>query len=403
MLKNVARRQLNGLSVAGKGTKRMLPKSASSAPVSPDGGNCLPSKGGRDWSGNGPSHVRSRQALFVAVQAKNGNPLMPCHPARARELIRKGMAVRRFSKGIFYIRLTTRDVGDVQPVALGIDPGSKREGYTIKSEKRTFLNIQAKALDWVKQAVEVRRNMRRARRFRKTPCRANRQNRSRGALPPSTRARWQWKLRVCRWLSHLYPISVFVVEDVKAKKKGKRRWDASFSPLEVGKRWFYEELSNLSPIQTKSGWEAKAMRDRLGLAKIGRKAAEVFEAHCVDSWVLAASAVGGTVPDNRRLMLITPLRFYRRQIHRLQPEKGSIRRPYGGTRSLGFKRGSLVKHPKYGVCFVGGTMRDRISLHSLADGKRLCQNAKPLECKFLAFNTWRTRLLPALKSGVSAA
>lgn len=142
----------------------------------------------------------------------------------------------------------------------------------------------------------------------------------------------------------------------------------------------------------------------MGLKKIGNKQAEVFEAHCVDSWVLVNGWTGGhTQPDNTRLLCVTPLRFHRRQLHRLQPDKGGIRRPYGGTRSLGFKRGSLIKHPKYGVAYVAGCLKGRISLHRLTDGQRLCQNAKPSECKFLAFNPWRTRLLPGLKAGVSAA
>jgi hypothetical protein len=110
------------------------------------------------------------------------------------------------------------------------------------------LNIQADAVTWVKDAVGVRRNMRRARRFRKTPCRKPRFDPSqaqdkRGGIPPSTKARWQWKLRLCNWLAKLYPISILVVEDIKAKTKGKRKWDSSFSPLEVGKKWFYSELS----------------------------------------------------------------------------------------------------------------------------------------------------------------
>jgi hypothetical protein len=145
------------------------------------------------------------------------------------------------------------------------------------------------------------------------------------------------------------------------------------------------------------------MRDAKGLEKIGSKTAKDFRAHCVDSWVLASSAVGGTIPDNTRLFSVAPLRFHRRQLHALQPARGGIRRSYGGTRSLGFKRGSLVKHPKYGVTYVGGTMNGRLSLHSLEDGKRLCQNAKPLDCQFLAYASWRTRFFPGLKTKVSAA
>jgi hypothetical protein len=35
------------------------------------------------------------------------------------------------------------ETGVTQPVVLGIDPGSKMEGYTVKSPHRTFLNIQS--------------------------------------------------------------------------------------------------------------------------------------------------------------------------------------------------------------------------------------------------------------------
>jgi hypothetical protein len=87
----------------------------------------------------------------------------------------------------------------------------------------------------VKDVVKTRREMRRSRRFRKTPCRANRRNRKRGGLPPSTKARWQWKLRVIRWLAKIIPITEFVVEDIKAKTRGQRRWDVMFSPLQVAR------------------------------------------------------------------------------------------------------------------------------------------------------------------------
>jgi hypothetical protein len=196
----------------------------------------------------------------------------------------------------------------------------------------------------------------------------------------------------------VYPITQFVVEDIKAITKGQRRWDTSFSPLQVGKHWFYGELAKLAPVETKHGWETKELRDELGLNKSSNKMSEKFDAHCVDSWVLANWWTGGyNKPDNTDLLLVTPLKFHRRQLHKLQPSKGGTRSPYGGTRSLGFKRGSLVKHPKYGLAYVGGGIKDRISLHRLTDGKRLCKNARPSECKFLSYSTWRTRFLPCLR------
>lgn len=391
----IVRTQLNVLPVAGQGTSKVLLQPSTSTHVSREEGTCPRRKAG-SRGGNAP--------LFVPVVSSTGKPLMPCHPARARELVRKGRAVRRFSKGIFYVRLLDRVEGETQPIACGIDPGSKKEGLTVKSKAHTFLNIQADAVTWVKDAVEVRRNMRRTRRNRNTPCRPPRFNRARGCLPPSTKARWGWKLRLASWLSKLYPILQFVVEDIKAKTKGQRRWDCSFSPLEVGKRWFYTELGKVALVETKQGWETKELRDAAGLKKSGNKMSETFNAHCVDSWVLANWSTGGhLVPDNVRLLCVTPIRLHRRRLHMLQPAQGGIRRRDGGTRSLGFKRGSTVRHPKHGTVYVGGASQGRISLHSPKDGSRLCQNAKPSDCKFLAFSSWRTRLLPGLQSRISAA
>ena len=298
-----------------------------------------------------------------------------------------------WKKGIFCIRLNQEPSSrTTQPIALGIDPGSKKEGFTVKSAAHTLLNINADAVTWVKDAVETRRTMRRSRRNRKTPCRQNLMNRSRGSLPPSTKARWGWKLRIANWLLKMFPITAFVVEDVAAKtKKGCRKWNASFSPLEAGKKCFYSELQKLGSLTLRQGYDTKALRDKFGLKKTSRKMAEVFSAHCVDSWVLANDVVGGhEKPENERLLCVTPLQFHRRMLHRMRPSKGGKRAAYGGTRSMGWKRGSLVRHPKLGITFLGGSSGIRLSLHSLRDGKRLSKSVKQSDCKLLSFNSWRT-------------
>jgi len=343
--------------------------------------------------------------VYVPVYAPDRSKLMPTVPSRARRWIKQGKAISFWDHGIFCIRLTFEPSGrETQQIAVGIDPGSKKEGYTVKSQAHTYLNIQADAVTWVKEAVKTRREMRRARRFRKTPCRKNRHNRARGGLPPSTKARWQWKLRLCNWLYRLFPITNFIVEDISAKTIGKRKFDATFSPLQVGKDWFYGELGKLGKLQLRSGWETKLLREELGLKKTKDKSAEKWTAHCIDSWTLAWYSVwGDTVPDNTRLLCITPLRFHRRQLHKLQPAEGGTRKREGGTLSHGFKRGSLVKHIKYGVTYVGGYLKDRISLHCLDTGRRLAQNIKTKDCKFLTYNSWRARLLPRTSSWASAA
>ncbi|MBW4680314.1 MAG: RRXRR domain-containing protein [Microcoleus vaginatus WJT46-NPBG5] len=341
--------------------------------------------------------------MFVPVVNNENTPLMPTTPSRAKRWIKSGKATGFWKKGVFCVRLNVEPSNtNGQPIVVGIDPGSKREAFTVKSQAHTYLNVQTHAVDWVKDHIEVRRNMRRARRFRNTPCRQNRANRlaNKTRLPPSTKARWQWKLRIANWLTKMFPLSTVVVEDIKARTwKNGRKWNASFSPLEVGKQWFYCELEKIAHLEIKSGHDTYKLRQSLGLKKSKQKLSNKFEAHCVDSWVLANWNVGGHLqPDNTQLIEVIPLEFHRRQLHRLQHAPGHIRSRYGGTLSAGFKRGSIVKHPKYGFCYVGGWQesptkkdptRKSVSLHSLSTGKRLTQNAVAEDIKFLAFNSWR--------------
>jgi hypothetical protein len=332
---------------------------------------------------------------YVPVVGKTGKPLMPTTNQNANKLLARGKALRRFDRGLFYLQLTDRADGHVQPIAVGIDPGSKKESYGLKSHAHTYLHIQADAVTWVKDAEKTSTQMRRTRRYRKTPYRQCRGNRHQGQtrLPPSTRARWGWKLRIAQWLARRFPITTFVVEDIAAETRpGKRRWNQSFSPLEVGKLWFYTELAEIAPLVTREGHYTAALRDQLGLRKTKVKLSDRFEAHAVDSWVLANFYTGGHLtPDNTQILYLVPLRFHRRQLHRLEPAVGGKRAPYGGTISLGFKRGSWVKHPRYGMCYVGGSSAGGISLHAMQTGKRLTQTAKPADLQVLCTASWRMR------------
>ena len=64
----------------------------------------------------------ARGVTLVFVLASGGTPLMPCHPARAREFLKKGRA-RIHQLFPFTIRLVDQLKGDTQPIVLKIDPG----------------------------------------------------------------------------------------------------------------------------------------------------------------------------------------------------------------------------------------------------------------------------------------
>lgn len=352
----------------------MLPKSDSSLILRSGWGNIQPE---REFTMN-----------FVPVKAKDGEKLMPTTPVRAAMMIKSGEATSYWNNGIFCIRLNREPSKRYkQEIAVGVDPGSKKEGFTVKSESHTYLNVQADAHNKVGKKIEKRRELRRGRRSRKCPNRKNRMNRltNKNRIPAGTRARWDWKLRILDWISKLYPITYVCVEDIKAQtKQHQRKWNQSFSPLEVGKAWFYSEIRKKWELFTLQGHETKELRDRLGLKKSSNKLSETFDAHCVDSWTLAYHTVGGNaIVDNTQVFCISPIPIERRGMHRQRPQKGGKRPRYGGTRCLGFTKGTLVKHITYGLAVICGYMGKYLCLQPIEGGKRLTRSAKITDCKVL--------------------
>jgi hypothetical protein len=199
-----------------------------------------------------------------------------------------------------------------------------------------------------------------------------------------------------RSLKQIFPISTCVVEDIKAKTKpDKKKWNVSFSPLEVGKKWFYSELESIGlNVVLKQGFETAELRKQHGLSKSKHKLDNTWNAHCVDSWILSAYNADTLPVLDKTMLLIKPMQFHRRQLHAFQPAKDGIRRAYGSTRSMGFRRGSIVYHPKYGVCTIGGTSKNKISLHSLHTGKRLCQSALHSDITFKSYNNYNLTFSP---------
>src|SRR5271166_3229015 len=113
---------------------------------------------------------------MVPVLDRDKVPLMPCSEKRAARQMDKGEAIPYWQKGIFCIKLLKEPSSrKYQDVVLGVDPGSKREGYTVATKKSVVLNITTNTPSWVKNHVETRRNLRRTRRQRKTPYRACRE------------------------------------------------------------------------------------------------------------------------------------------------------------------------------------------------------------------------------------
>ena len=317
---------------------------------------------------------------YVPVVTSTGKPLMPTTPSRAYWLMRYKGARPFWKKGIFCIKLKRKD-GEVQPVAAGCDPGSKMEAFTVKSEGKTFLNVQTEAITNVKARLKTRRMLRQSRRGRNAPYRKWRYNRSvcKGWIPPSTKARWDHKVRLLSWLKSIYPIAVLVIEDIAAcTKKGKKAWNQSFSPIQNGKKYGYAELIKVVPVIKKQGHETHKSRTNLGLTKLKGKLSYGFNIHCVDSWTLAAMAVGGTYPDNISVFKVKRIEFNKRSLHKQNPKNG-FRQVSGGTIVShgpgGIRKGDLLRRKKDGQIFIAsGNPKNGLSIHNIGTFKRIAQN-----------------------------
>ncbi len=347
--------------------------------------------------------------MRIPVVDTRGVALMPCTPAKARHLFKSGKAKPKWNKlGLFYVQLCYEQEPDNQPLVVGVDPGSKFEGFSVVGTVDTVLNLMVEAPDHVKDAVQTRRTMRRARRQRKwrRPKRFENRLMRTNRIPPSTRSRWEAKARVVKHLLSILPLTEVVVEDVQAvTRKGKGgKWNGAFSPVQVGKEHLYRLLREMGlTVHLVEGWQTKELREKYGLKKTKSKSKQAFESHAVDGWVMAASISGAEKPTCQRLWYLIPTLLYRRKLHLLQAAKGGKRRPHGGTRSLGFKRGTMVRHARYGLCTVGGFDRQKqtISLHAYRTNKRLTQGAKGETCRILTWVAFRSWLVEEQKKSSS--
>jgi hypothetical protein len=329
---------------------------------------------------------------MVPVLDKKKVPLMPCTEKRARELMEKGSAKPYWKNGIFCIILQREpSARNYQDVVIGIDPGSKRTGITIATANKVISNQLFDTPSNVKKNVEVRRVLRKGRRSRKTPYRKCRSNRKIGGVPPSTKARWGAHLRVIDFWKKLVPITIVSIEDIKAEtKKNCRKWNKNFSPLEVGKKWFEcEVVFRGYKFYKFQGVETKSQRTHRGFKKTSQKLRDTWDAHNVDSHCLCELAT----EDIKPFFGINKCEFFkfnRRQTNAVRSQKSGIRKQYGTTRSLGLNRGTLVKHFKYGLTYVGGTSKGKLSLHDVKTGERLSRSIKKEDCKILTNLRWRT-------------
>jgi 5-methylcytosine-specific restriction endonuclease McrA len=185
--------------------------------------------------------------VHVFVLDKNKKPLMPCHPARARELLDKQKAAV-FRLAPFTIILIDRERGASQDLSLQIDPGSQTTGVALVGAfKNSYYVVWAAHLNHrgqaIKKSLDQRRAIRRGRRFRKTRYRAARfDNRTRpsGWLPPSLKSRVDHVFHLAKRLCSLAPVTSIAIETVRFDMQKMENPEISGMTYQQGTLFSYE-------------------------------------------------------------------------------------------------------------------------------------------------------------------
>jgi len=321
--------------------------------------------------------------MRIPVVSKDGKPLMPTKPARARKMIEAGVAKKCWSKtGVFYIQLLIPVGEKVQDMALAIDPGSKYDGYAVSGEKKTALKGMAIMPSKVSDKLTNRRELRQARRGRKTRQRKKRfDNRKRafGWIAPSQLAKVQLRIKIVRDLVKIFPLNYLVVEDVRFNHS-KNRWGKYFSTVEIGKTMLFFELEKHGEVIKYEGWQTAEARKQYGIFKSSAKDALVPYSHASDAVAMLCSAFGRNVDAECCIFIVwRRLEFARRSLHRQNFISGGIRPSFGGTTNgTFFRKGDYVSAKQGNKTFRGWvcglpTEKTKVVAVCNAFGKRLGQ------------------------------
>ncbi len=313
----------------------------------------------------------------VFVLGVNGKPLTPTTPAKARKLLRGKQAKPVWNRfGMFGIQMSLQTRKERPNTALGVDFGTKFEGYSVVTGSENSLSVMWLLPDKKKivRKLEERRRMRRARRGRKCRRRPLRfDNREKkGFIAPSQLVLVQSRLKAIQEFLRCYPVSMADVEDVRFNHY-RKRWGKNFSTVEIGKSRIHEYLSMYALVRYYQGHQTGKLRKMYGYSKLhSDKSAEKFSTHCCDSLALAANLTTNSHIDEGTFIVVDDnYRPVRRRMHDTQYSKGGVRFPYSAGNFKGVRKGAICGLGQ--VC--GGTgnsmfIRDRNNMRvSKAVGK----------------------------------
>jgi hypothetical protein len=274
-----------------------------------------------------------------------GTPMMPMKASRVNRFVKEGKGKIRYDRklNIHYLQLLVPPSDyQYQNITLGIDPGSTFDGFSVVSAKSHHVNIELiqrpkKGRNSIKAFKENQATNRRTRRGRLRSRRARFDNRTSNKVTPTIRANVEFRQWLVTRLLTVFPITHVVIEDVAANHSLLGKAGRAFSLVEQGKNMFYEFLKAKGlNVELYKGYDTcKLRKNSFGYdPKVKSKDSKVFNAHCIDSFVMACEKeinevidmdtgeitnqpkITNMMPINKRVIFIEKIVKIRRRLTR---------------------------------------------------------------------------------------
>jgi N6-L-threonylcarbamoyladenine synthase len=155
-----------------------------------------------------PTLVGGRN-LRVFVISQRNVPLMPTYPRAARLLLKQGKA-RLVSATPFTIQLLYPTGETVQPISLGIDPGTRHIAVSATTAKNVLFEAEIVIRTDIQDLLATRKALRSTRRGRKTryrPARFLNRTKPKGWLAPSVQNKVDQHVKIIKLVHRLLPIA----------------------------------------------------------------------------------------------------------------------------------------------------------------------------------------------------
>ena len=153
--------------------------------------------------------------MLVYVLNKEGKPLMPCKPAKARKLLKNNKA-KIVKREPFTIQLLYGSSGYKQNIVLGVDAGSKHIGLSATTKSKELYAADVELRNDIVDLLSTRRQNRRTRRnrlrYRKPRFNNRIHSKNKGWLAPSVEHKIQCHFKSIEDVYRLLPVSKIIVE-----------------------------------------------------------------------------------------------------------------------------------------------------------------------------------------------